>query len=70
MIKFLMLFSLLYVFIPIGISCVAHIPLKYSFVLVFVALFALGTLLDKIGGDNHDEKRIQAILQTIQESNK
>lgn len=70
MIKFLMLLSLLYVLIPIGISYVAHIPLKYSFVLVFVALFALGTLLDKIGGDNHDEKRIQAILQTIQESNK
>lgn len=70
MIKFLIGFIPFYVLIPIGISYITHIPLKYSFVLVFVALFALGTLLDKIGGDNHDEERIQAILQTIQESNK
>jgi hypothetical protein len=46
MTRFVVLFILFYILVPLGISYVSHISFWFSFVLTITAYFALGNLYD------------------------
>jgi hypothetical protein len=47
MFKLLIVFAIFYIFIPLGIAYVSHIPFSASFVLIIFFYFLLGCIYDR-----------------------